>query len=57
MEISANVSGEELRQMVIGKIGGKLYSAIVTYRGGSIRIISVRRSREKEAMIYDSQGI
>ncbi|GHV34645.1 toxin [Clostridia bacterium] len=57
VEIIANASEDELRQMIIGKIDSKHYSAVVTYRGDAVRIISVRRSREKEAMIYDSQRI
>ena len=34
---------DEPRSMIIGKIGEKHWSAIVTYRGESIRLISVRR--------------
>lgn len=43
----------ELRQLVAGKIGGRFHTAITTYRDGSIRIISVRRSRGKEIRAYD----
>ena len=43
---------DENRNIMIGKIGKKLWSAIFTYRGNSIRIISVRRAREKEAKLY-----
>ena len=39
--------------MVIGRIGGKHWSAIVTPRGDNIRIISVRRSRTEEVALYE----
>lgn len=45
---------DEPRIMVIGKIEDKHWSAIVTYRDASIRLISVRRSRDKEIDIYES---
>ncbi|MBU2515237.1 BrnT family toxin [bacterium] len=44
---------DEERFMIIGKILEKAWSAIVTYRNNYIRIISVRRSREKEMEIYE----
>lgn len=48
-------SPDEERWMAVGMIDGKLWSAIVTYRGAAIRIISVRRARPKEAVAYDTQ--
>jgi uncharacterized protein len=42
----------EPRFLIIGKIQEKHWSAIVTYRGTVIRIISVRRSRENEVSLY-----
>jgi uncharacterized DUF497 family protein len=48
---------DELRWLVIGKIGGKCWSAVITYRADNIRIISVRRSREEEIELYESLGI
>ena len=45
---------DEPRFMVIGKIDGKHWSAICTYRNENIRIISVRRSRDEEIDIYES---
>ncbi|MDD5285567.1 MAG: BrnT family toxin [Desulfuromonadaceae bacterium] len=47
-------TGDEMRFMVIGMIEGKFWSGIITYRGESIRIISVRRSRREEISIYES---
>ncbi|PIU26541.1 MAG: hypothetical protein COZ03_09585 [Candidatus Aquicultor secundus] len=40
--------------MVIGKITGRYWSEIITYRSERIRIISVRRSRKEEVDIYES---
>lgn len=45
---------DEVRFMVIGMIEGKVWSGIITFRGESIRIISVRRSRKEEIAIYES---
>jgi uncharacterized protein len=44
----------EPRQMVIGLIEKKHWSAVITQRGENIRIISVRRSREGEIRHYES---
>jgi len=45
---------DEPRLLVIGKIEERHWSAIITYRGVKIRIISVRRSRAEEIEIYES---
>jgi uncharacterized DUF497 family protein len=45
----------ENRNALIGKIGDKLWTAIFTRRADAIRIISVRRSRKKEAKLYDQR--
>ena len=50
-------SANEPRSLVIGKIKGRHWSAVVTPRNGSIRIISVRRSRTNEVKIYESRRI
>lgn len=52
IEIPARTS-DEPRSVVIGKIGSRYWSAIITYRNDSIRIISVRRSRKEEVSIYE----
>ena len=44
----------ESRFLCVGKIGPKHWSAIVTYRSGAVRIISVRRSREEEIQHYEN---
>jgi len=53
IEIPARTSGEP-RILVIGKISGEHWSAVITYRREKIRIISVRRSRKEEIDIYES---
>ena len=45
----------EPRFLMIGKIAAKHWSAVITLRGESIRIISVRRSRVKEIDLYENQ--
>jgi len=57
LEIPAKTVEDEGRCLVVGKIGTKHWSAVITYRGDSLRIISVRRSREKEVAYYESAGI
>ena len=53
LEIPARTE-DEPRSMVIGKIGSKHWSAVITYRSDDIRIISVRRSRDEEVALYES---
>jgi uncharacterized protein len=45
---------DEPRYLVIGKIAGKHWSGVITYRNNNLRIISVRRSRKEEVEIYES---
>jgi len=54
LEIPANVH-DEPRYLVIGLLNGKHWSAVITYRGERIRIISVRRSRKPEVLLYESE--
>ncbi len=44
---------DEPRYLVVGKISGKHWSGIITYRKEKIRIISVRRSRKEEVELYE----
>jgi uncharacterized DUF497 family protein len=53
IEIPA-VTVDEPRFLVIGRIDGKHWSAVVTYRSENVRLISVRRSRSEEVAIYES---
>ena len=43
----------EPQRMAVGRLDGKLWTAIFTMRGDLVRLISVRRSREKESMFYE----
>ena len=54
LSIAARV-GDEQRFIVIGMIGSKCRSAVITHRGGAIRLISVRRSRPREVEAYEGQ--
>ena len=45
---------DEPRYLVIGKIAGKHWSGVITYRNNNLRIISVRCSRKEEVEIYES---
>lgn len=53
VEIPARME-DEPRFLVVGRISGRHWSAIITYRGEKIRLISVRRSRVEEVEIYES---
>lgn len=53
IKIQVKSEGED-RFLVIGLISNKHWSAVMTYRGNTIRLISVRRSRKKEVMLYES---
>jgi uncharacterized DUF497 family protein len=44
---------EEPRRLAIGQIAGKLWTAIFTMRAGKVRLISVRRSRDREVDHYE----
>jgi uncharacterized DUF497 family protein len=49
--------GDEERFLYVAKMPktGKLWAAIFTYRGAAIRLISVRRAREKEVQTYEQK--
>jgi hypothetical protein len=48
-------AGHEERFLVVGRVAGKHWSAVVTYRGDLVRIISVRRSRRREVGLYEGE--
>ena len=54
LEIKAKTI-DEVRYMIIGMIGKKHWSAVITKRNDIIRLISVRRSRNEEVYYYESQ--
>lgn len=53
LEIPAKTE-DEPRYLMIGLINGKHWSAVITYRGFNVRLISVRRSRTEEVALYES---
>jgi len=53
IEIQAK-SEDEPRFLVIARITNKHWSAVITHRDSTIRIISVRRSRKTEVELYES---
>jgi uncharacterized protein len=53
LEIPAKTD-DEPRYLVIGLIDDKHWSAVITYRGMNVRLISVRRARTEEVALYES---
>ena len=53
LEIPARTD-DESRFLMIGIVDGKHWSAVITYRGTNIRLISVRQSRVEEVALYES---
>jgi uncharacterized protein len=53
VEIQARTE-DEPRFLVVGMISGKHWSAVISYRGERVRIISVRRARIEEVELYES---
>jgi len=45
---------DETRFMVVGKIGEKHWTGVITYRIDNIRITSVRRAKDGENELYES---
>ncbi len=54
LEIPARSTDDEHRYIIIGQVGVRVWSAIVTYRNNKVRIISVRPSRSEEKYLYES---
>lgn len=55
LEIPTMTSGEP-RFLVIGKIGERHWSGVITYRGDAVRVISIRRSRPEEVALYENES-
>lgn len=53
LEIPSKMLEDEERYIVIGKIQKKYWTAVITYRDEKIRIISVRRARKEEVILYE----
>ncbi|WP_339381280.1 BrnT family toxin [Brasilonema sp. UFV-L1] len=56
VEVAARTEGEP-RLIVIGRLNGKHWAAVITYRGERVRIISVRRARNEEVELYEDTRI
>ena len=52
LEIPAKTE-DEPRFLMVGIINGRYWSAVITYRGANIRLVSVRRSRTEEVALYE----
>ena len=50
---TVRIGDEEERFKAIGVVDGKLWTAIHVWRGEIVRLISVRRSNEREQRDYD----
>lgn len=56
IEVPARTA-DEPRLVTVGKIGSKIWTAVVTYRLGRVRIISVRRARQQEVELYEGRSV
>jgi len=56
LEIPARTVGEP-RFLVVGRMEGRHWSAVITYRNGRIRLISVRRARKEVVALYENESI
>ncbi|PKQ37728.1 MAG: toxin [Actinobacteria bacterium HGW-Actinobacteria-1] len=54
VRVAARAAGEP-RFVFVGVIGEKHWSAVITFRGDAIRIISVRRARQTEVRAYECE--
>ena len=53
LEIPAKTE-DEPHYLIVGVINCKHWSAVITYRGANVRLVSVRRSRTEEVALYES---
>jgi uncharacterized DUF497 family protein len=53
LEVQARTE-DDPRWVVIGRIAGVYWSAVITYRDSRVRLISVRRSRAEEVALYEN---
>lgn len=57
LEFPSQSDIDEKRFLIVSKIDLHIFTAIITYRAENIRIISVRRAREKEIKVYESNRL
>jgi uncharacterized DUF497 family protein len=53
VSVASNQNVLEPRKLAIGRIGNRIWTAIIARRGDRIRIISVRRARPNEEQLYE----
>jgi uncharacterized DUF497 family protein len=46
---------DEERSILIGSMDKKIWTTVFTHRNEAIRIISVRRARKREVMLYEEK--
>lgn len=56
IEVEARTEGEP-RFLIVARLGHSHWSAVITYRAGRTRIISVRRSRPEEIALYEDPDL
>jgi uncharacterized DUF497 family protein len=54
IKIAGKTVGAELRQIAIGRMGGRTITVVYTMRGPIIRLISMRRARHEERGYYEA---
>jgi len=54
IEIPARTQ-EDPKVAIIGKIEQKVWTVVITYRHSKVRIISVRRARDKDIAAYEGK--
>jgi uncharacterized DUF497 family protein len=48
---------DPVRYLILGALDGKLYSAVVTPRGGLLWLISLRRANRREEKLYATSSV
>jgi len=56
MEVPVRSEGEP-RSMIVARLDGRIWAAVITWREARIRIISVRRARSEEEELYAIRGV
>ncbi len=56
LEIQARTM-DEARWLVVARLRDQQWAAVITRRGDTVRLIAVRRAREKEVAWHESQGL
>lgn len=57
LEIPVRVQDGEERWALIAMFWAKVWTAIFTWRGRNVRIISVRRARQEEEALYGQENL